>query len=463
MDFLKHYDHLELSVASDDDSFPTPYTSAGLCTVDLLRFMASDSNNGIVKLSDSLKCNANKSEEILRGLRKFCFDNLCQSEKQSKTISDEPTISLMFPEDEIAEEIQLGSILEVSGVSGSGKSQYVYQTCAGVQRENNDAQVVLVNTEGNLETRKLSSILGRFGFGLMNCISQIYCSDLETFDHVIFTQLPLELHRLAAKGSSPKLIVIDSISHHLRGDDGFLESQSYLKAKIAQQNSQLRSIKGCQTLNMAFRSYEAFFKRTCNYLKLSSRIYYIMSLHKQLIRLAHLFNLAVIVTNQVSLLLVDLDRDQPHGSINYVQQLVKLPKWGLNDLPVIQSIDQPYHHMPIESVVKEVSGVNESLQLVPCLGHSWSRLSQSRLLLRRCFVTKSDFKEGCNDDSPDRKTHETGPLKLIAVSLIKAFGGENYVSHAIDLYNIRLGGFYRLTWHVNRNKIMKKNGSTSIY
>lgn len=114
--------------------------------------------------------------------------------------------------------IHLGQITEIFGEAATGKSQMCMTLTKAVSQPIDqgglDACSVYISTEGNLETKRLVEINGN-----LDRVFCINCTDLEYQEHIIEVQLPLLIER-----NNIKLVVIDSISHHLRVE---LESTGY--------------------------------------------------------------------------------------------------------------------------------------------------------------------------------------------------------------------------------------------
>ncbi|EEQ36390.1 hypothetical protein CLUG_00513 [Clavispora lusitaniae ATCC 42720] len=97
--------------------------------------------------------------------------------------------------------IQVGSVTEVFGASGCGKSQLLLQIALEAQgkrkEENTDnfrGRSIIISTESALETRRLQDMCIHRGLpDALDNISYTYCHDVENQDHIIFTQLPAML------------------------------------------------------------------------------------------------------------------------------------------------------------------------------------------------------------------------------------------------------------------------------
>ncbi|SMN20292.1 similar to Saccharomyces cerevisiae YDR004W RAD57 Protein that stimulates strand exchange by stabilizing the binding of Rad51p to single-stranded DNA [Maudiozyma saulgeensis] len=146
--------------------------------------------------------------------------------------------------------IHTKSITEIFGESSTGKSQLLMQLCLNVQlpveKGGLGGKCVYITTEGDLPTSRLNGILDSrpdwkdFGVSQAN-IFTVSCFDLVSQEHILNVQLPILLER--NKGQI-KLIIIDSISHHMRVEletKSFSESQDnrYYVDKMAENLLQL--------------------------------------------------------------------------------------------------------------------------------------------------------------------------------------------------------------------------------
>ncbi|KAH3901055.1 related to DNA repair protein RAD57 [Saccharomycodes ludwigii] len=126
------------------------------------------------------------------------------------------------------------NITEVFGESSTGKTQFLMQLALTVQLDRSDGglsgKCVYISTEGDLATNRVEQILAsRFGqtdtHVSQKNIFYVSCSDLDNQTHILDVQLPvlLEKHK-----SDIRLIIIDSISHHIRAEYetfSFIDSQ----------------------------------------------------------------------------------------------------------------------------------------------------------------------------------------------------------------------------------------------
>ena len=155
-------------------------------------------------------------------------------------------------------------ITEIFGESSTGKSQLLMQLSLTVQlpleKNGLNGKCVFITTESDLPTQRMQQMLEENPLFINNNISlknifTVTCTDLTTQEHILNVQLPILLDR---NKDSIKLIIIDSISHHLRVE---LENTSI-------RNSQINR-------------------------------FYIERLAERLLYLTNKYNLSVVVTNQV--------------------------------------------------------------------------------------------------------------------------------------------------------------------
>ena len=128
-------------------------------------------------------------------------------------------------------------ITEIFGESSTGKSQLLLQLALSVQLPEEMAglrgQSVYITTEGDLPTKRLDGIIQNSslfkdedGNPLVSQrrIFTVTCNDWANQEHVTTVQLPILLER----HPSIRLVVIDSISHHLRVE---LQSKTFQESR----------------------------------------------------------------------------------------------------------------------------------------------------------------------------------------------------------------------------------------
>lgn len=106
--------------------------------------------------------------------------------------------------------ILTGAITEIFGESATGKSQFCMQLCESVQGSRQhgglEGSAVYISTESIVETKRMREISSH-----LDNIFVINCNDIETQEQILSVQLPI-----LVKQHNVKLVVVDSVSHHLR-------------------------------------------------------------------------------------------------------------------------------------------------------------------------------------------------------------------------------------------------------
>lgn len=132
-------------------------------------------------------------------------------------------------------------LVEIFGESSTGKSQMCFQfmkvlTC-------NDEKCVYISTEGgNFQSNRLLEMGANLKY-----IYFINCHDLESQEHIINYQLP----NLLKKDGDIRLVIVDSISHHIRVE----LNPSRTKYFLDYINSQKYISKLCKTLQQYIEDF----------------------------------------------------------------------------------------------------------------------------------------------------------------------------------------------------------------
>ncbi|SCU88834.1 LAFA_0E14796g1_1 [Lachancea sp. 'fantastica'] len=161
--------------------------------------------------------------------------------------------------------IRTHGITEVFGGSSTGKSQFLMQLALTVQvsveHGGLNGKCVFITTEGSISTKRLEELIANKSKQLpgfeqvsQDNIFTVNCNDLANQEHTLQVQLPILIER----NPDIKLVVVDSISHHLRVE---LERRSF---RDSQDNR-----------------------------------HYIDQMAQHLLKLANDYSLAVVVANQV--------------------------------------------------------------------------------------------------------------------------------------------------------------------
>ncbi|KAH3683280.1 hypothetical protein WICPIJ_005749 [Wickerhamomyces pijperi] len=146
----------------------------------------------------------------------------------------------------------LSGLVEIFGESSTGKSQMCFQMMKTTSSSGH--KCVYISTEGgNFQSERLLQM----GADLKN-IFMINCHDLESQDHIINYQLPI----LLKQHTDIRLVIVDSISHHIRVE-----------------------------LNPSQSNYFQDYVKTQNY---------ISKLSKRLLSYIDTYNVTILLTNQIS-------------------------------------------------------------------------------------------------------------------------------------------------------------------
>lgn len=298
-----------------------------------------------------------------------------------------------------------GQVSEIFGVSGSGKSHIVGSTLLAahddVEQQTSRGESVVICTERALETRRLIHMSGRFANKqTLQDISTIYCSDIDSFDHIIFTQLPAFLDQAVIEERNIRMIVIDSIGHHLRGTEDFRSICHHLQKRLDNQRTVIP-----HRMNSPIFDHvkNKFYKQSLSYKNRSMKAYYLMAIHAELAKLARKFLIPIIITNQVSDFFeneTDPAPARPHENpLDFLRQIGFYSGWSLPTLGFRSSCSHAFdteRHQLADGAAHESSqsrcAVREEFSnSVACLGIVWSRLATSRIRLLRCCGNNSEI------------------------------------------------------------------------
>jgi DNA repair protein RAD57 len=180
-----------------------------------------------------------------------------------------------------------------------------------------NSKSVLISTEGYIETKRLVEINPN-----LDDVLTINCMDLETQEHIFNVQLPSLLSK-----QDIKLVVIDSISHHLRVE--FENDFKKLKKKLIE--------------------------LTLNLLSLSIK-----------------HNFAIVVTNQISDKPVKKILDTDYKKLNIDYQIGWLNGWKESDILERQNYD-------------ESSGEYSGNSKISTMGLNWDQFVDVKILLLKSY------------------------------------------------------------------------------
>lgn len=413
MDFFRQVGDDGHEVLSQYAALVAAIDSQGLTTFDLLNFANS---------ADRSAASSRLAKRLGRSIREI--DSFLDHIKARSEVTLTPgTVDLEIEcvptglatlDARLGGGIVMGEVSEVFGGSGSGKSQFLLHILAEYLR-NRRGKCVYISTEAPIETRRLESMMSTS----MDDIFCIYCPDLESQDHIIQTQLPVLLDKYA----EIELVIIDSISHHLRREDA-LTNVSYLSTKIAAQEQTLLSLSVYKNIKSNLdQQHNHFFRSNSMYRNISSRNLYVISLHRQLQMLATLHSVAVVVSNQVS---DSFDRKTSHDEIaplDYEYQLGFIAGWDHQTIlrylqltypwspsgnsevysRLMQTLQQdPTKRSKIDDanydprykatftehqlqLIDQLHRENTIKRYLPTLGYTWSRRVSTRILLIKTY------------------------------------------------------------------------------
>lgn len=413
MDFYRQVGDDSHEVLSQYAALVAAIDLQGLTTFDLLNFANS---------TDRSAASSRLAKRLGRSIREI--DSFLDNIKAKNEVTLTPgTVELEIKcvstglatlDAQLGGGIVIGEVSEVYGASGSGKSQFLLHILAEYLR-NRHGKCVYISTEAPIETRRLESMMST----PMETIFCIYCPDLESQDHIIQTQLPV----LLKKHAEIELVIIDSISHHLRREDA-LTNVSYLSTKIATQEQTLLSLSMYKNIKSNLDlQHNHFFRSNPMYRNISSRNLYVISLHRQLQTLATLHSVAVVVSNQVSDSFDKITSHDETAPLDYEYQLGFIAGWDRQAIcrylqvgdpsstprnseaysRLMQTLQQdPTKRSKCDNanydprykptfteqqlqLIDQLHKENTTKRYLPTLGYTWSRRVSTRVLLIKTY------------------------------------------------------------------------------
>lgn len=309
----------------------------------------------------------------------------------------------------------IGQVTEVFGASGTGKSQFLLNIAMQSQRLTDDngksLECVYIGTESPLETRRLVEMAADGLKPDLSKIAYIHCTDAETQDHIMFTQLPA---KLSESNGRVALVIIDSISHHLRASETYLNSAEFLREHLRQQEQQFGDDSSFARLKSCFDAVtNDFFKADKQFRLRSAKEYYLLQLYRHLEYLARTFKVAMVVSNQVSDVvrsdaLADfVSETERHDPLNYDFQVGMFSGW---DVPALVGGNESNTDHSLSSINTSFTNIDSSSHIpsilqdqpifegshynrrrrIPALGYIWAKLIPRKILLWKTYV-KNDL------------------------------------------------------------------------
>ncbi|CCH57814.1 hypothetical protein TBLA_0A00120 [Henningerozyma blattae CBS 6284] len=257
-------------------------------------------------------------------------------------------------------------ITEVFGESSSGKTQFLLQLSLnvqlGIEKGGLDGSCVFITTEGDLPTRRLEDLIvenkkyksyqfekNDFLYYSQEKIYTVSCNDLISQDHILNVQLPILLER----NPNIKLVIIDSISHHMR-----------VELQIPR--------KRYNNLNTKTHPKSNFDDM---YRQIQDNKKYIDNSAENLLKLSHKYGISIVLSNQVS--------DKPLKFYNnnycpkiwdYEYQLGWLVGWNKRSIKARQCRNNRNNSYTLKVETQ-----------VPNLGLTWSNHVSTRILLSKSY------------------------------------------------------------------------------
>lgn len=400
MDFFKQYDKPD----NPDGCFEKYFGPQGICCVDIMMDLSLIGEQ--ISTPRQLQTSNAVFTTPPRGRPRISmkFKNNARLPLQRQNFH----LAFLFP----------GQISEIAGPSGVGKTQLVWQMIAHALEadEENDA-AVLINTESELQSLRLLQMM-RAELSL-NKLYYTYSADIENLDHVLETQLPALLLKLRRQNARPKAVIIDSIAHHLRARKSFVSNCSSIRKHIDSKLLYLSKLPGfgefwTRQTGVLFQ----FFRGNSEYLSRRAQKYYFLETYRQIRKIALKFEVAIIMTNQVSDMFTRQRSEHGHSScsLDLLWQMKKYAGWDAQTIfddqhtsDLIGSFEgydkgesakrSKRRRLDYSSKQKseEADLKNETLAViaerkVPALGYQWSKLITQRVIVSRILLNDHDSK-----------------------------------------------------------------------
>lgn len=301
------YDELPWSGLLYDEEFSSLLDATRQYQISVVEFLTLDAKELARLLQRSINEVAKFQEYLLQEFDRQLLDvNKIELTKEENDPTAFTTTDVSIDE-ALGGGIFTRGITEIFGESSTGKSQFLMQLCLSVQLPpamgGLGGKCVYITTEGDLPTQRLEEIISsrpdlrKYGVN-QNNIYTVSCNDLINQEHILEVQLPVLLEK---NEGAIKLIIIDSISHHMRVE---LQSRSF---RDSQNNK-----------------------------------FYIDQMAERLLNLANKHLLAVVVSNQVSDKPL-IERSEPlrHEVVDYEYQLGWMVGWKNSTILFRQKYNEP--------------------------------------------------------------------------------------------------------------------------
>lgn len=396
----------------------------GITTFELLSFCRLPEDEGVSKLCQRTNLSIDKTRSVIHEFRQQLSNSMglavSQLGRSHKIPSGIDTLDRF-----LSGGITLGSLTEVFGSSGSGKSQFLFQVAlqAQLHRSRHDipGKCIYISTESALETRRLTQMAGSNHLLPQNALENIsctYCQDEESQDHIIFTQLPSKLKASQENNENVTLVIVDSIGHHFRLQESFINSLAYLRTYLGRQELELGALKAYAYLKSNLEAVtNRFLRSNSSFRNRSLKNLYLLDLYRHLSQLAKVFNIAVLIANQVSDLVenqtCNLEKGEGCDPLEFTLQLGSFSGWKENkeDAPLLNKLQNNCdYNLDLQSFRTKRRKLNCDMagafkvlssqppKKIPALGYTWARLVSHKILIWKSYQLKADRSPTSNPD-----------------------------------------------------------------
>ncbi|KAK6528732.1 hypothetical protein TWF694_003972 [Orbilia ellipsospora] len=202
--------------------------------------------------------------------------------------------------------VMTGSLVEIVGESGVGKTQLLLRLCFSIQQPPHNLSAIYICTESQISTKRMEGMLRQlqsekvpgYEYLSMDRIQTAMCQYLDTLDHIVKYQLPVAIERFGVG-----LVIVDSIAANFRVEDdsgdGELGGSAATGSSITATPTPMKG-RGGKVGRLARRAGDIVRLGTC------------------LKEMAVKYNIAVVVANQVS------DLFEPHRR-DYINSNTQIP------------------------------------------------------------------------------------------------------------------------------------------
>ncbi|KAK6457325.1 P-loop containing nucleoside triphosphate hydrolase protein [Scheffersomyces xylosifermentans] len=362
MDGFKQLYPIDIEGLQGFQSLSSLITSHGKTVVDLLDY-ANDNHVQLAKLTGR---SIREIDEFLKYIVAECNSRVSPirgSDLLKSSTNRFISTGLPSLDKQLGGGIPQGEITEIFGASGCGKSHLLAQLALQCQLNSKEKnECIHIATESFLETKRIRDFQRAYSNSkndvTMDNISYIYCQDLESQDHIVYTQLPIKLEQSQGK---IRLILIDSIAQHLRRE-GSIANTTYLEDRISQQEALLKDCKDFQAIRLKQEQNLKKIHKSAKYRNRVTKLHYLFLLQCHLYSLAKMHDVAIVLVNQVSdhtnqkIVTSNFPEDELNDPLNMDFQLGIHSGWDMKTIYNYQS------HQGVEVNEREVEVMESELR-----------------------------------------------------------------------------------------------------